>query len=231
MSNAADTGADAPRSNPSDLARRITHRRVELGISVEELAKRAGVDPVYLSYFERSPDARLSSGTLLLIALALDTTLVALSGGLTDRPRGHGQAGRHPVLEVLDDGQCMAHLAAGGVGRLIYSSDRGPVAVPVNFEYSEDQVIISTDAAKAAALEALGTVGFEIDRIDEAMSEGWSVLVTGPVRRVDDPDEIRQLSSLDLEAWAGGDRHQLIALRPDALSGRVIVHESPPEED
>jgi hypothetical protein len=231
MTTASDSGADRHLSTAGDLARRLAHRRAELGMSVEEVAAAAGVDPGYLTYFEGSSEARLSAGTLLLIALALETTPIALSGGEIDRPPGRGRAGRHPVLEVLNQEQCLAHLAAGGLGRLVFSSARGPVAVPVNFEYTEGEVIISTDVAKSLLLESQGIVGFEIDRVDEAMSEGWSVLVTGRIRRIDDPDEILRLASLDLEAWAGGDRHALIALRPDEVSGRVIIHEEPPDQD
>ena len=71
------------------------------------------------------------------------------------------------------------HLCAGGVGRIVFSTDRGSVALPVNFDYSNGNVVISTDVAKADALESQHTVSFEIDRIDDVMSEGWSVLVTG----------------------------------------------------
>ena len=231
MTTASNSGADRPTFYPGDLARRVAHRRAELGMSVEEVAAAAGVDPNYLTYFEGSSEAHLSAGTLMLIALALETTPIALCGGELDRPPGRGRAGRHPILEVLNEEQCQAHLAAGGVGRIIFSSARGPVAVPVNFEYTDGEVIISTDVAKAAALESQETVGFEIDRVDEAMSEGWSVLVTGRIRRIDEPDEILRLSSLDLEAWAGGDRHALVGLRPDEVTGRVIIHEQPPDED
>ena len=38
---------------------------------------------------------------------------------------------------------------------------------------------------------------------------------------------MQRLASLDLEAWAGGDRHTLMAIRPTETTGRVIVHESP----
>jgi AcrR family transcriptional regulator len=231
MTTASDPGADRHISYAGDLARRIAHRRTELGMSVQEVAAAAGIDPGYLTYFEGSSEARLSAGTLLLIALALETTPIALSGGEIDRSPGHGRVVRHPVLEVLNQKQCVAHLAAGGVGRIVFSSARGPVAVPVNFEYTEGEVIISTDVAKSSLLESQGTVGFEIDRVDEAMREGWSVLVTGRIRRIDDPDEILRLASLDLEAWAGGDRRALIALRPDEVSGRVIIHESPPRQE
>jgi hypothetical protein len=214
-----------------DLARRITHRRTELGISVEDLAGRAGVDPVYLHYFEANPQATLSAGTLQLMALALKTTPLALLGGDVDRPPGHGRAGRHPVLDVLTRQQCEAHLAVGGVGRIVYSASRGPVALPVNFEFTEGEIVFSTNESKAAAIATQAVVGFEVDRVDESLSEGWSVLISGRGRPIEDPDECARLSSLDLEAWAGGSRHSLVAVRPDEITGRVIIHASEVEQD
>jgi transcriptional regulator with XRE-family HTH domain len=225
----ANPARPAPAPLAGDLARRVTHRRSELGVSVETLALRAGIDPGYLRYFERSPNASLSAGTLQLVALALDTTPLALLGGEVDRPPGHGRAGRHPALETLTTDQCNAHLAAGGVGRVVFSSPRGPVALPVNFEFTEGEVIFSTDESKAATIEK-ELVGFEADRVDEAMSEGWSVVVTGHARRIDDPEELQRLGSLDLQAWAGGDRHSLIGIKPEELTGRVIVHYSDPDQ-
>ena len=65
--------ADAP-SHAGDLARRVAHRRNELGKSIEEVAETTGVDPAYLRYFEASPDARLSAGTMILLAMALETS-------------------------------------------------------------------------------------------------------------------------------------------------------------
>ena len=111
------------------------------------------------------------------------------------------------------------------MGRLVFATERGPVAIPVNYEFTEGQVVFSTDDAKAAALSNGATVGFEIDRVEEGVSEGWSVLVTGPCRLVADPEEAQRLSSIDLEAWAGGDRHSLVAIAPVETTGRVIVHE------
>jgi nitroimidazol reductase NimA-like FMN-containing flavoprotein (pyridoxamine 5'-phosphate oxidase superfamily) len=216
----------------SDLARRVAHRRNELGLSIEELASRAGADPQYLRYFEHSPDATLSAGTMLLIAQALETSPIALLGGDVDRPPGHGRAGRHPVLETLTQEQCEAHLSVGGVGRILFETGRGPVAVPVNFEFTNGEIVFSTDETKAKSIETEHFVGFEVDRVDEAVSEGWSVLVTGRGRRIKaDAEEYQRLASLDLEAWAGGTRHTLVAITADQVTGRVIVHESPPEQD
>jgi len=231
-----ETMAERAREHTSgalagDLARRVAHRRAELGLSVEELAERAGIDPGYLRYFEANPQAALSAGTLQLIALALDTTPLALLGGEVDRPPGHGRAGRHPVLQPLTTEQCETQLAVGGVGRIVYLSGRGPVALPVNFEYTQGEVVFSTDEAKAATVEAGNVVGFEVDRVDEAMSEGWSVIVTSHARQITDPVDRQRLASLDLVEWAGGDRHSLVAIKPDEITGRVIIHESTADQD
>lgn len=205
----------------------MAQRRLELGKTIDEVAEQAGIDPAYLRYFERSSDARLSAGTMLLLAMALDTTPEQLHGGRVGRPPGSGPAGPHPELRVLTPEQCAAHLEAGGVGRIVFLAERGPVAHPVNFVMSEGDVILSTTAAQALELESQQRASFQIDRVDEAMSEGWSVLATGTARRVDDPDELVDLSSLGLEPWAGGDRHALVRIHPEQVTGRVIVQSGP----
>jgi transcriptional regulator with XRE-family HTH domain len=225
------TGARSGEARTGSVAHSVARRRTELGIDLEDLAQRVGIDPAYLRYFEESPNARLSAGTLLLVALALRTTVCALQGGEMDRPPGRGRAGRHPALNTLTREQCDAHLATGGVGRVIFDSERGPVALPVNFEFTEGEIVFSTNDVKALVLEAEAVVGFEIDRVDEAMNEGWSVLATGRARHIEDHEEVQRLASLDLETWAGGVRHALIGIRPDELTGRVIVHLSNSDHD
>jgi nitroimidazol reductase NimA-like FMN-containing flavoprotein (pyridoxamine 5'-phosphate oxidase superfamily) len=204
-----------------DLARRVTHRRTELGLSTEELAKRAGIDAWFLAYFEQSPDSSLSSGSLLRLATALDTTPLDLEGGQVDRPPGSGRAGPHPVLESLTSEQCQEHLAAGGVGRIVLSTGSGPMAVPVNFAFADGAVIFRTSDGMIANVS--GVVAFEVDHIDEAMSEGWSVLVRGHARRIEDPEERLAAARLDIEPWAGGARLNVIRIEPFEITGRAVV--------
>lgn len=204
-----------------DLARRVTHRRTELGLSTEELAKRAGIDAWFLAYFEQSADTSLSGGSLLRLAVVLDTTPFALEGGLVDRPPGSGQAGPHALLESLSAEQCQEHLAAGGIGRIVLSTGSGPVAFPVNFVFTSGSVILRTSDAMTAKVS--GVVAFEVDHIDEAMSEGWSVLVRGHARLIEDPEERIVAAQLDVEPWAGGARLNVISIEPFEITGRVIV--------
>jgi nitroimidazol reductase NimA-like FMN-containing flavoprotein (pyridoxamine 5'-phosphate oxidase superfamily) len=218
--------AGASPSRAGDLARRVAHRRNELGKSIEEVAEKTGVDPAYLRYFEESPDARLSAGTMILLAMALDTSPEELYGARVERAPGPGRAIPHGELRTLTPEQCAAHLEGGGVGRLVYLAERGPVAHPVNFVMSDGDIVVSTTPPQANQLESQEHAAFQIDRVDEAMREGWSVLVSGRARRIDDPEELVELAALGLEPWAEGNRHAIVRIRPEIVTGRVIVHTS-----
>jgi hypothetical protein len=200
----------------------VTRRRTELGLSTEELARRAGVDAWFLAYFEESADTALCGGALLRVADALETTPFVLEGGEVDRPPGPGRAGPRPVLQVLSSDECERHLGAGGVGRIVFTTGQGPVAIPVNFVWDGGAIVFRTDQAMARIIVGGGVVAFEADHIDESMSEGWSVLVRGDARLVEDPEERQRLVSLHIEPWAGGARHSLIEITPFELTGRVI---------
>jgi hypothetical protein len=216
-----------PIRGEGELSRRVASRRAELGLSLEEVAKETGIDPGYLDYLEHHSEADLSGGSLVLLSMALQTTPEQLFGGRLPVRRDPGATSPHPEVEPLTAKQCEVHLGMAEFGRLIYGRARGPVAIPVNYEYTEGQIVISTDPEKATWLDGLRIVGFEVDRVDAGLSEGWSVVVTGEVRIVDDPDERQRLLSLGLALWKDGGEHNLVAITPTEITGRVIVHHAP----
>jgi nitroimidazol reductase NimA-like FMN-containing flavoprotein (pyridoxamine 5'-phosphate oxidase superfamily) len=179
------------------------------------------MDAWFLAYFEGSSDTELTGGALTRLAVALQTTPHALEGGDIDRAPGTGRAGVHPVLEHLTAEQCERHLSAGGIGRIVLCRESGPVAFPVNFVFFDGTVIFRTSDAMVAGIT--GAVAFEVDHIDETMSEGWSVLVRGQARLIEEPAERLAVARLDLEPWAGGARLSLVGITPSELTGRVIV--------
>lgn len=209
-------------ARPGDLGRRAAHRRRELGLSREEVARRAGMAPGYLDYLEHSPSVTLPRGSLIRLARALETTVGSLRGGAVDRPPGPGRAGPHPQLDVLTREECETHLAGGGVGRLVFLDAGVPVALPVNFRDLDGDIVFRTRAGGALAAAAGTIVGFEVDHIDEAMSEGWSVLVSGHAHLVEDPGELEQIAGLGIEPWPGGRRETVIRIETAHLSGRRI---------
>jgi len=209
-------------ARPGDLARRVVRRRRELGLSREEVARRAGMAAGYLEYLEHSPAVAISRGSLIRLANALETTVNALRGGRVDRPPGPGRAGPDPQLDVLTRKECEAHLAGGGVGRLVFLAAGVPVALPVNFRCLERDIVFRTRAGGALAVAAGTTVSFEADQIDNATSEGWSVLVSGHARLVEDPDELEKIAALGIEPRPGGGRETVIRIETAELSGRSI---------
>lgn len=144
-----------------------------------------------------------------------------------DRPPGAGRAGPHPALESLSSEQCEVHLAAGGIGRIILSTESGPVAFPVNFVFAGGAVVFRTSDAMVARIS--GVVAFEVDQIDEAMSEGWSVLVRGHAGFIEDTEERGAVARLGIEPWAGGARLNLVRIAPFEMTGRVIVQRQSPQ--
>ena len=207
----------------SDLGRRLTRRREELGLSIELVAAGASIDPGYLSYLETAADPDPSRGTLWRLAVVLKTSSASLRGGDQGQPPGRGGPGPEPHLEEMGREDCFALIAPGGVGRFIFLEGRGPVAVPVNFRMLGKDVVFRTEARTSLAARAEQLrVSFEVDHIDDAMSEGWSVLLSGTAHRVDDPAERAEVEALRVEPWAGGARDTYYRIRAEEVTGRRI---------
>ena len=67
-------------------------------------------------------------------------------------------------------------------------------------------------------------VAFEDDHLDEARSQGWSVLAVGPASVVTDPDAMRALARrAHTTPWAGGEREMWVSIRPTTPTGRRIT--------
>jgi nitroimidazol reductase NimA-like FMN-containing flavoprotein (pyridoxamine 5'-phosphate oxidase superfamily) len=65
-------------------------------------------------------------------------------------------------------------------------------------------------------------VVFEVDEIDHEGRQGWSVVVQAEATAVHDPDEIMHLRRSGPQPWAEGQRHLLIRLHPQQMTGRIV---------
>ncbi|WP_327365558.1 DUF1918 domain-containing protein [Streptomyces sp. NBC_01217] len=221
----AAQGLDRPGDgtpNPGDIGRRVADERRRQGLSRTETARRARMAPNYLAYLEEQP-ADPSLATLINLAAALGTSVAALRGGGIDLPPGRGQALVHPRLQDLGPDECRARLSTHGVGRIALSTPDGPAVLPVNYEVIDDAIAFRTAPDSVPASAAGKEVAFEVDHLDEAMSQGWSVLAVGPARLVTEPDAVRRLADhAHTSPWAGGDRETWVSIRPIRLTGRRI---------
>jgi nitroimidazol reductase NimA-like FMN-containing flavoprotein (pyridoxamine 5'-phosphate oxidase superfamily) len=224
----AETEFTAPRptraTDPGDIGRRVRAERRRQGLSLVEAARRARMSPEYLAYVEERP-ADPSLATLIRLADALGTTVAALRGGGADLPPGQGHALLHPQLRDLSPQECRTLLSTHGVGRVSLSTRDGhPAVVPVNYQIVDDAIVFRTapDSLPAAAAET--EVAFEVDHLDEALSQGWSVLAVGPAHVVTEPEAVRRLSEhAHATPWAGGERDMWVSIRPATLTGRRIT--------
>jgi transcriptional regulator with XRE-family HTH domain len=214
-------------SSVGDLGRRVAERRHQLGLTPEEVANRAGMSANYIRVLEASPSPELPRAALWRLAAAIETSVDFITGSGMDVPPGRAHPSDRPILESLSVDECRELVAPGGVGRVVFSNDRGPVALPVNFRMLAEDVVFRTEA-DSHLLAALnnGEISFEIDHLDEALTEGWSVLFRGQGRVVVDPIECEQVESLGLVPWAGGQRDTYVALVPIQVTGRRIRRRS-----
>ncbi|MGW2515693.1 DUF1918 domain-containing protein [Streptomyces sp. NPDC001617] len=221
----AEAEAMPPRASaPGDIGRRVALERRRQNLSREETARRAGMASGYLEYLEERP-ADPSAATLIRLADALGTTVATLRGGGMDLPPGQGRALLRPQLRDIGPEECRTLLSTHGVGRIAVSaSDGRPAVVPVNYDVVDDAIVFRT-AADLTPAAAVGTeVAFEIDHMDEALSQGWSVLAVGRASVVTEPDAVRRLTEhAHTTPWPGGEREMWVSIRPAHLTGRRIT--------
>ncbi|MFF3754643.1 pyridoxamine 5'-phosphate oxidase family protein [Streptomyces sp. NPDC002018] len=229
-----DAGGDGPRpeggpTHQADLGRRAEARRRELGLTRADVALRSGAAPEYIRYVEER-SATPGIGFLLRLAYALDTTVAELTGATADLPAGTGEAAHAPELVTLDAEECRELLSTHGVGRVTVTLDDEPAVFPVNYTVDGDLVAFRTAADAAPAAAAGCRTAFEVDHIDDALSQGWSVLLVGTAQRVTDPRRVRGLEERAHTApWAGGDRGLWIAVTPARITGRrILTHHGRP---
>ena len=131
------------------------------------------------------------------------------------------------TLQELDASECRRLLQAGNVrvGRMGFVDDEGrPLVLPLNFQLHEDAVVLRTGEGEVlGAVHAGRPVAFEVDHLDHAWREGWSVLVRGVPEEVTDEASLQRLSRLGLSTWAPGQRDRWVRRPTDEITGRRIL--------
>jgi hypothetical protein len=87
-------------------------------------------------------------------------------------------------MTVLDTKTCLELLRAESVGRLAVAIHDHPDIFPVNFVVDRGTVVFRTAEGTKLAAAVLGRgVAFEIDGLDDAERQAWSVVIKGSRRR------------------------------------------------
>jgi nitroimidazol reductase NimA-like FMN-containing flavoprotein (pyridoxamine 5'-phosphate oxidase superfamily) len=136
---------------------------------------------------------------------------------------GPGPAACQHALRKLSPDECFDLLEPGGIGRVGFSSADGIVMLPVNFAMTAKTIIFRTAPDTLLALYADAPVSFQADHLDEALHEGWSVLVQGRAHTVTDERQVKNLQDrTHIQPWATGARDVYIRITPTRITGRCI---------
>src|ERR1700691_6508934 len=133
------------------------------------------------------------------------------------------------TIDELEEAECLGLIAQGGIGRIAYQSRFGPVVLPVNYKWHDGAVVFRT-AQHSPMDEDLQTgiaggdyiVAFEIDDIDSAGRQGWSVLIQGPAHHMTRVDHAETEQS-DVQSCAPGEKELFVQITPARVTGRRIT--------
>jgi nitroimidazol reductase NimA-like FMN-containing flavoprotein (pyridoxamine 5'-phosphate oxidase superfamily) len=134
-----------------------------------------------------------------------------------------------PVLQELDEAECVRLITPGGIGRIAYSGRFGLTVFPVNYRLYEGTIVFRTaqdsptdEDLRTGIAHANYLVAFEIDDIDSAAREGWSVLIQGPAHHVESEAERASVLEAGVEPWPDGGRELFLRIVPSRITGRRI---------
>lgn len=133
-------------------------------------------------------------------------------------------------LEVMDRDECLRKLEGAAVARVGVTSGALPVVVPVNITLAEldpqrgpEVVLRCVERSNLARALTNTVIAVETDAIEPLSHAGWSVLVRGTTRIVDDPGQRTSALRLPLRPWASTHADLFIAVSTDIVTGRRIV--------
>ena len=126
-------------------------------------------------------------------------------------------------FEILNEDECLRLLDREPIGRIALTAAALPVVLPVNFVTFDHTIVFASEpglkleAARAGQVACLEVDGYEV--LDHS---GWSVLATGRLAEITDPERLAAARRLPLSPWALTDPKHYVELPIELLSGRRI---------
>jgi nitroimidazol reductase NimA-like FMN-containing flavoprotein (pyridoxamine 5'-phosphate oxidase superfamily) len=134
-----------------------------------------------------------------------------------------------PGVAGLSEADCLALIAPGGIGRIAYAGRYGQTVLPVNYQLLDNTIVFRTGAdspleedLQTGIRHAEYQVAFEIDEINLAENNGWSVLVQGSAHHIDSDAERAAARQTGVQPWSGGAKEHYIRVVPTRITGRRI---------
>jgi nitroimidazol reductase NimA-like FMN-containing flavoprotein (pyridoxamine 5'-phosphate oxidase superfamily) len=133
------------------------------------------------------------------------------------------------IIEELDEAECMRLVSQGVIGRLAFVGRYDLTVFPVNYRLVGGAILFRTvqdgltgEDLRTGIARAEYKVAFEVDDLDEATREGWSVLIQGPAHYLDSDAEQAAGLAAGLESWPSGEKDHFVRITPVRVIGRRI---------
>jgi nitroimidazol reductase NimA-like FMN-containing flavoprotein (pyridoxamine 5'-phosphate oxidase superfamily) len=125
---------------------------------------------------------------------------------------------------TLTDAECVERLFAATVGRVAFVTPGGLQVIPVNVRSTGTSLMLNT--SPGSSLSQLAEMGREVTlEVDEALTgsgQAWSVLMHGPIVKLDAHGrQRREAMPQQVEAWPA-DATQPLEFTPRSYSGRLV---------
>ena len=132
------------------------------------------------------------------------------------------------VVERLSAAECMELLSSVGLGRLVYDSRYGPMALPVVYMVDGESIVLTTwdpvidEDLRTGITDAEYQVAVEADQSDVEAREGWFVLARGAAHHLDTEAERASIINAGLKPWVEDVSRHYIRVSPTGIWGNRI---------
>lgn len=136
-------------------------------------------------------------------------------------PNHAGALAPKRTMMRLPQPETMALISQIGYGRLVFSSGALPAISTFNHLVDGDQIIIRTHTGGTVArMAAAGgaIVTYQADDIDPQQRLGWTAVVTGHARIVQDTRDVTRYTAA-LVPWVDKPNETVIRIEPENISG------------
>src|SRR5215212_3724547 len=128
-------------------------------------------------------------------------------------------------VEILPRPECFRLLSSQAVGRLGFVVGDQPLVLPVNFTVVRDVVVFRTGRGSKLNAALGRKVSFEVDEVDAAEADGWSVVVQGVAEEITHGDHWfdEALRRGAEPSWVSGGKDHYVRIIPVVISGRRLL--------
>ncbi len=132
-----------------------------------------------------------------------------------------------PIMREIGRAEAWWRLGSVAFGRVVFTSRALPAILLVNHVVDDGRVIFRTpEGSGVISLTAARqpvVLAYQADQIDPVAGTGWSVVVTGLGRLVDEPSEAAARYRATLRSWLVPETGHVILINPEIVTGYELT--------